>query len=59
MAKKTISKLCYECYDDHVYALIGFAGAAQAEEYVAELVAARAVVKCPGCKRVVDYGKER
>lgn len=55
----TIRKLCYECYDDHKYATVGFEGAAEAEEYVATLIETGAVVCCPQCGRTVDYGRER
>ena len=58
-AKSTKSKMCYECYDDFLYAAVGFDGVAEAEEYYADLVEAKAYVKCPSCKREVDYGKER
>ncbi len=55
----TQNKLCYECFDDYIYATVGFEGAAEAEEYYVSLVEGRVAVKCPNCKRVVDYGKER
>lgn len=56
---EAVIKACYECYDDFMYASVGFDGAEEAEAYVAELIETRTVVYCPQCQRTVNYGGER